>query len=234
MELTKQQIQHLFTFVRSKYIRYYDVQLELVDHLASAIEEEMSQESGLTFEQALNRVYSRFPITGFNEFLQEKTKALNKYWRRRFWSYMKQYFTPPKIILTLLFSFFFFYTSNVQFHFFGNEVNLLWVVFIAIALGGLFVVGKYFPINPNKSRLLSKIIFIQQLSYYILGPVYFIGYVWPQFLVNHVNINNMVFNFIMSFVCALTLIALSGAMTDFRVWMQEEIEERYKEFRVEF
>ncbi|MFZ1455121.1 MAG: hypothetical protein WAT46_03705 [Saprospiraceae bacterium] len=42
-QLTMEQIETLFSFVKSKYVRYIDVQYELVDHLASAIEDEMQR-----------------------------------------------------------------------------------------------------------------------------------------------------------------------------------------------
>lgn len=79
-----------------------DVQYELVDHLASAIEVEMNQDDKLTFEQALRKVYGRFPITGFSQFVSEKSAALNKYWQRRIWYVYLQYLTPPKLLATAL------------------------------------------------------------------------------------------------------------------------------------
>ena len=38
-KLTTTQIQSIFDFTTTKYIKYYDVQLELVDHIANRIEE---------------------------------------------------------------------------------------------------------------------------------------------------------------------------------------------------
>ena len=37
-QVSPTQIEALFKFMRRKYVRYYDVQIELVDHFASAIE----------------------------------------------------------------------------------------------------------------------------------------------------------------------------------------------------
>ena len=41
MTLTHKQIDQLFAFTKKKMVRYYDLQVELVDHLAARIEEEM-------------------------------------------------------------------------------------------------------------------------------------------------------------------------------------------------
>ncbi|MBK7635546.1 MAG: hypothetical protein IPJ13_15665 [Saprospiraceae bacterium] len=76
--LTTDQIQSLFAFVKSKYVRYIDVQYELVDHLATAIEDEMQKDSKLSFEAALSKVYARFPITGFYQFYCIKSRQFRQ------------------------------------------------------------------------------------------------------------------------------------------------------------
>ena len=43
MKLTPQQIDQLYLFTRQHYVEYYDLQTELVDHLANAIETEWQQ-----------------------------------------------------------------------------------------------------------------------------------------------------------------------------------------------
>ena len=37
MTLSKEQIQQLFLFTENKFVRWYDLQVELVDHLANKI-----------------------------------------------------------------------------------------------------------------------------------------------------------------------------------------------------
>ena len=49
MKLTNQQIEQLFTFTRQHYVEYYDLQSELVDHLANAIEEQWKEKSQTFF-----------------------------------------------------------------------------------------------------------------------------------------------------------------------------------------
>jgi hypothetical protein len=100
-QLTSVQVESLFVFVRSKYVRYRDVQYEIVDHLASAIEHEQSQNPDLSFDAALRRVYGRFPITGFSQMVEEKENALTAYWRSRIWKSMLSYFTWPRLMMTL-------------------------------------------------------------------------------------------------------------------------------------
>lgn len=82
-QLNENQISQLFDFVRSKYVRYIDVQYELVDHLASDIESEMQLDNELTFDKALQKVYAKFPISGFSNYVTESEKAMTKFWRKK-------------------------------------------------------------------------------------------------------------------------------------------------------
>lgn len=100
-ELSAAQIEHLFDFVKSKYVRYIDVQHELVDHLATAIEEEMELNPNLNYYQALDKVYSHFPITGFVHFVAEKEKGVRRYWQRKIFNYFLDYLKLPKIVLLI-------------------------------------------------------------------------------------------------------------------------------------
>jgi hypothetical protein len=43
MQLTTSQIDQLFTFTRQHYVEWYDLQSELVDHLANSIEAQWEQ-----------------------------------------------------------------------------------------------------------------------------------------------------------------------------------------------
>jgi len=101
MKLTESQIEQLFTFTQKHYVDWYDVQTELVDHLANGIEEYLQQNPNVTFESALNSEFKKFGIMGFNDVIEEKTKALNKHYRVLVWKYFKDFFKLPKIILTL-------------------------------------------------------------------------------------------------------------------------------------
>ena len=101
MKLTKPQIQQLYTFTQKHYVDWYDVQTELVDHLANGIEEHLQQNPNVTFESTLISEFKKFGIMGFNDVIEEKTKALNKRYRVLVWKYFKDFFKLPKIILTL-------------------------------------------------------------------------------------------------------------------------------------
>lgn len=101
MKLTESQIQQLYTFTQKHYVDWYDVQTELVDHLANGIEAQWETNSNFPFEDALQLEFKKFGIFGFTDVIEEKTKVLNKRYRNIVWGYFKDFFKLPKIIMTL-------------------------------------------------------------------------------------------------------------------------------------
>ena len=101
MQLTPEQIQHLFTFTEKKYVHWYDLQVELVDHLASRIEDEMESDPSLSFDSALGKVYKGFGISGFSKVVEEKSTQLYRQAGKIWWKEFLLFFKWPKIILLL-------------------------------------------------------------------------------------------------------------------------------------
>ncbi len=99
-KLTTQEIQSIFDFTTKKYIKYYDVQLELVDHIANRIETMRAENQNLSFENALQQVYKSFGVFGFTKVQEQKSLELQRYWRKRVWTFIKSYFKLPRILIT--------------------------------------------------------------------------------------------------------------------------------------
>lgn len=100
-KITPEQLDKLFVFMRRKRVRYYDLQVELVDHFASAIEAIWREDPDLSFERAIERVYDDFPITGFASIIEKQTAAMQKEawrWVYRVW---KSYFAWPRLLLSI-------------------------------------------------------------------------------------------------------------------------------------
>jgi hypothetical protein len=99
MPLSNEQIKHLFAFTEKKSVRYYDLQAELVDHLAERIEEEITAAPQLSFENALAKVYAEFGIFGFGKIVQQKEAEVLKSARTLWFKELFLLFCWPKIIL---------------------------------------------------------------------------------------------------------------------------------------
>ncbi|MCP1386170.1 hypothetical protein [Runella salmonicolor] len=100
-ELTPAQIDELYAFVKRKGVDYYDLQLELVDHLASEIEQKREQHPGLTFERALESVYAGFGIFGFTEVVEKAHVAVARRSNKLWWSFFKQFWKLPRLFFTI-------------------------------------------------------------------------------------------------------------------------------------
>jgi len=143
-KLSKDQLQELFDFTKSHRVRYYDLQSELVDHLASAIESKWMEDPVLSFQTALNQVYADFGIYGFGKLEQEKREAIQSKIVKKVLAFIKSYFTIPKVGLTLL--------VIVLTHFglslFANPVDIS-IGLIYFFMAGLSI-AMYFQQHKNK------------------------------------------------------------------------------------
>lgn len=102
MKLTTSQIAQLFTFTRQHYVEWYDLQSELVDHLANAIEEQWMENPKRSFEETLNIEFKKFGVFGFMGVVEQRQMALSKKYNGIVWQHFKDFFGIPKIILTLV------------------------------------------------------------------------------------------------------------------------------------
>ena len=102
MKLTKEQIQQLYKFTRQHYVEYYDVQTELVDHLANDIEQIWVEQPNFSFEQARDTSFKKFGVFGFMDVVESRQNALfKKYWKLVL-GIFKNYFKVSQIISTLM------------------------------------------------------------------------------------------------------------------------------------
>ena len=101
MKLTTSQIDQLFTFTQQHYVEYYDVQSELVDHLANAIEMQWQENPNRSIDEALHIEFKKFGVFGFMDVVEKRQLALRKKYNGLVWQHFKDFFGIPKIILTL-------------------------------------------------------------------------------------------------------------------------------------
>lgn len=102
MTLTEKQIEMLFKFTSYQGVEYYDLQLELVDHLASAIEGELHNNPTLAPYDALEKVFADFGKKGFKKLIKEKEDIVRSENKKIWISIVKKYFTIPKITFTIV------------------------------------------------------------------------------------------------------------------------------------
>lgn len=98
--LTTEQIQALHTFVRKHYVEYYDIEVELVDHLANGIESQWAEDNTVDFEIALDREFKKFGIFGFSDVVDRKEGSLKNYYIKLILKEIVHFLHWPKVIMT--------------------------------------------------------------------------------------------------------------------------------------
>lgn len=100
-KVNPQQIERLYEFTRQHYVEYYDVQTELVDHLANAIEEGWQENPDQDFEELLQQEFKKFGIFGFNDVVEERQKAMQKRYLKLVKKEAFQFLKLPKVIIVV-------------------------------------------------------------------------------------------------------------------------------------
>lgn len=97
--LNKEQLKHISNLIEMKGVKYYDVNMELTDHMASEVEEILEKER-LTYMLAVKKAFLRYDRFHFMKIEEEKEKKLRKQASKMFRRAFFQFFTFPKIIFT--------------------------------------------------------------------------------------------------------------------------------------
>ncbi len=100
MKINELQIEKLYLFTRQHFVEWYDLQTELVDHLANAIEAQWQEFPNRTFEEALQIEFKKFGVFGFMDVVEKRQAALNKKYNKILWNHFKNFFRLPQIIVT--------------------------------------------------------------------------------------------------------------------------------------
>jgi len=99
-KLTEEQINDLFEFCRNRKIKEYEIQIELVDHLATSIESQWEQHDDLSFSDALLKTQNDFGAKGFKTIVNAKRRMVRRKYNLLFIKYLLSFFKLPRIILT--------------------------------------------------------------------------------------------------------------------------------------
>ena len=173
MKLTNLHIEQLYKFTREHFVEHYDVQTELVDHLANDIEQIWMGKLHLTFEQARDVSFKKFGIFGFMNVVEEKQKQLHKKYYKIILGFVKEWFSLPKIIITssLVVFFYMLLTFNISSNYFFG----FWGIYIAYVSIKMYFLNKEIKTRKKKTKilwLLEDFIYKQGAANAALMPMY--------------------------------------------------------------
>jgi hypothetical protein len=166
--LNKSQLDHISRLIEVKGVNFYDVKMEMTDHIASEVEELLDGEN-IEYMAAVKKVFLRYDRFHFMRIEEEQQKKLQKQVWKQFKKGFLQFFTIPKIIITI--ALFLIYSILIQY------VNYS---VITIALMSITIVGVVVLVR-RKNKSLGKELYIQLQtfnSYLHLGLIPWSGIIF--------------------------------------------------------
>ncbi len=121
IKLTKEQIQYIENYLIKNDVKFWDVRVELLDHIATAVEEKMKQDNK-SFLKALSEVHRGFgnqlmprydgdyylekslyqANNGFKKFIRNKQKEFGRKYNKEFRKSFKQQFSSSRVYIELV------------------------------------------------------------------------------------------------------------------------------------
>ena len=197
-KLSPEQIDNLFEFCREHYVNQYDLQIELVDHIASSIEEQWETDPKLSFQEALNKTFGKFGIFGFGKIKDRKEKELRRKYSRLLFQYLIDFYKWPKALLTfaltILLYLIFRLTNEVQI----VTVSLSLVVCISVIGYHVYFFEKFFEVKttPKKSFLILDYMKSRQI---MVSGMYQLSWLIGKIVSDLDNINHPEIEFALAF-----------------------------------
>lgn len=230
MQLNESHIESLYQFTRDHFVEYYDLQTELVDHLANSIEAVWEEEPNLSFIEAREKAFKEFGIYGFNDVVIHRERAMTKRYFRYLWRELKQWFSFPKIIITLALSICFYTLLTSRF----SE----YFIYIFYGILAVWCTYKSFMLNRNfkkKSKasnqkwLLEGLIFKQAGGFGMVFIYYTINLLSNTRSLHQTEYLVIVVSVLLSITCLLAYISLELIPKK----SEELLEETYPEYHLQ-
>jgi hypothetical protein len=228
MQLTAKHIEELYSFTKTHYVEWYDLQTELVDHLANDIEQIWLENPGLSFHQARDKAFGKFGIFGFSDLIEKKQNALTKKYWKLVWQIFKSYFKIPKIIMTLVFILGIYTIFHIV-----KFKDIILYTFLAFFIGiPLIFIFKNYRKMSRRQKITSKKWMFEQTTASLGG--FFLVINLPLQLLSFVdkiewtNINQIIFSVVAVLSCIFIFILVQIVPFE----MRETMSRQYPEYKL--
>ena len=120
MKLTNEQIAYVNSDIQSFEIKWYELEVELIDHFISIIEDVWDKNQDLTFYQAKELAHQRFGKKEYKAIEKQRINILQKEYNRTQRKELTDYLKFPKIVMSILalilvYKFSFYFESTVSY-----------------------------------------------------------------------------------------------------------------------
>lgn len=102
MELTKEQVQKVDALLKNRGVKYWDIRIELLDHLVTDIERRIDQ--GDSFDRAKENSLHSLEINGnLKDLTRLRLKEINKIVRKQYLGKIKELLIEPIYLIPIIF-----------------------------------------------------------------------------------------------------------------------------------
>ncbi len=137
--IQQEQVDEIMAFCEAKGVTYYDIQVELVDHIADSIEDLQKSNPALPFSDALDLAGKQFGNEEFTAIVKSKKRLIEKRMSRLIEKEFLSFFTFPRIMSTILLL-----SVAITGPYLMNK-NVIWTIIIAVIPVGRFYYLHYGP-----------------------------------------------------------------------------------------
>ncbi|AHW61915.1 hypothetical protein SAMN05444285_11266 [Draconibacterium orientale] len=231
--LTKEETEHLFKVCENHDVPQYDLQIELVDHLASLVEQHWVEKPEDPFKYAVYKALQKFGPTGFQQVKQQKQRALTRKYNRILWHYLLEFYHWPKTLLTLALT-----LAVVLLFKIVHQLHWLFAIYILVLVcGNLIYHLRYKSINettPNSEKsflLLNQLKHIQYFAMFLCQlPI------WANlpFQILEKQSISMPTNFIILFPVAFFIVSSTIVLFAYLFYIPQKIKQHFTQQFPEF
>lgn len=186
MKINQENIERLYRFTREHFVEHYDVQTELVDHLANGIEQQWTIDPTIPFEDALNREFKKFGVFGFSELVEQRSNSILKMYLKTILKLLIKQFTQLKLFVIYASLGFITYLLLVNFKYaqeliLATYIIMFFACIIIIHKGNIRnkqifnETGKKYIADEFYSNFAGSIFFLVPLSQYTINFRYFLS-----------------------------------------------------------
>ena len=189
MKLTKEEIKYIDNYLIKNEVKYWDVRLELLDHIVSAVEDKIENE-GISLNEALlevhhgfgNRIHNGYSYEldfekalfidnkGFKKFTLKKQKEIGRKQRWHYWNTFLPFIISSHFLLELLALILVMWLTYSYFDFKAAFFVLLGAIVIS-EFSKIFIGGfkKFKSKSLNLQMAFTFVIFYTQAPYWFLN-----------------------------------------------------------------
>ena len=204
MKLAEEQITYIENYIKKNDIKYYEVYMEILDHMVLSVEAILENDKEISFEDAVVQAKNEgFGKKGFRGMMNEKQKLAQKQANKQNNKMIKEYFTFPKIVMT----FFIFICYFLLLECFEDprKANLLCIVGVGLsAVLQIIYFWKYRKISKLtvlKTQILSNMFLVTFFGVHINQMIYNLGK-------DSLDFNHILMRLFMTLVFTFSLISL--------------------------